>query len=436
MCPSYMVTREEAHSTRGRARLLFEMMRGGLREGWRSEAVHEALDLCLSCKGCKGDCPVSVDVATYKAEFLAHYYRGRLRPRHAYAFGLVHEWARIGALAPGLANWLMSAPITARLIKWAAEVEPRRELPRFAPATFRAWWRARPTRNPDGPAVVLWADTFNDHWQPAVLAAAAEVLEQAGLRVLVPPGSLCCGRPLYDFGMLRRARRRLEQTLSRLGPLIDAGVPVVGVEPSCVAVFRDELRGLLPDSERSRRLQRQALHLDEFLSRLPGWQPPKLSRILLVQGHCHQKATFGLEGERSILRKMGAYAELLDAGCCGMAGAFGYERSHYPVSIAVGERKLLPAVRAAPGDVILLADGFSCREQIRQGTSREALHLAQVLQMASQQGPSGPVRGLPETGYAQAVPLRPSRSRLSRAAMIGGALAFGVWLISRRMSRA
>jgi Fe-S oxidoreductase len=383
MCPSYMVTREEAHSTRGRAHLLFEMLTGKLPNGWRNEAVREALDLCLSCKGCRSECPVSVDVATYKSEFLSHYYQGRLRPRSAYAFGLVNRWARMAAKLPGLVNALSRARVTSGLMKRAAGIAATRTLPVFAPRTFREQWRARSARNTDRPKVILWADTFNNHWQPDIPTAAAEILEDAGFQVTVPVKPLCCGRPLYDYGMLRRAKRQLRAILDALRLEIRAGVPVVGVEPSCMSVFRDELVNLFPEDADAQALRRQSFMLDEFLAeRVPAWQPPTMSRQALVHGHCHQKSIMGTGGEVGLLGRMGIDVTVLDAGCCGMAGGFGYEKEHYEVSMACAERRLLPAVRAATDDTLLVVDGFSCREQIRQATGREALHFAQVVQLA------------------------------------------------------
>ena len=243
MCPSYMVTREELHTTRGRAHALFEMLQGGvLDQGWRDEHVKEALDLCLSCKGCKSDCPVNVDVATYKAEFLSHYYRGKLRPRAAYSMGLIMVWARLAALAPGFVNRLIRAPGLGRLLKAAGGIAPERELPPFAPRTFRSWFFAREAPLVRGPDVLLWPDTFNNHFRPETAIAATEILEDAGWRVRVPRRPLCCGRPLYDYGMLTLAKRFLRRILDDLRPLLAVGVPVVGLEPSCISVFRDELR--------------------------------------------------------------------------------------------------------------------------------------------------------------------------------------------------
>ena len=385
MCPSYRVTRDEKDSTRGRARLLFEMLEGDpLRGGWRDPHVKDSLDLCLSCKGCKGECPVHVDMATYKAEFLSHYYEKRLRPRSAYAFGLVPWWVRLASSAPGLANFLTHAPGLSALAKAAAGMARQRQIPRFAPRTFKSSFAAREPRNAGRPRVILWPDTWSNHFHPEVAEAAVEVLEAAGWQVVVPAAALCCGRPLYDHGMLDLARRQLRQILAALAEEIAAGTSVVGLEPSCVSVFRDELCNLFPEDEAARRLAGQTFLLSELLVQKAGeWRPPTLRRKALVQGHCHHQALFRLDDEEEVLRRLGLDASILDSGCCGMAGAFGFEAGlRYDVSIAVGERGLLPAVRAAAAETLLIADGFSCREQIAQTTGRRALHLAQVLQMA------------------------------------------------------
>jgi Fe-S oxidoreductase len=385
MCPSYMVTLEEKHTTRGRAHLLFELLRGEVigRNGWRDEAVKEAVDLCLACKGCKGECPVQVDVATYKAEFLAHYYERRLRPRIAYALGLVPWWARLAERAPRVANAL-TAGSAGSLLRRAGGIAPERDLPRFADETFKAWFRRRDPRNPQGERVVLWPDTFTNHFRPQVGRAAVEVLEAAGLRVEVPERPLCCGRPLYDFGMLDLAKRWLRQVLAELRPAIADGVPVVGVEPSCLAVFRDELLNLFPHDEDARRLSGQAFLLSEFLERkLDGWELPRLARKALVHGHCHHKALMKLDDEEAVLARLGLEFETIDSGCCGLAGSFGYEAGeHYDVSMKAGERVLLPAVRGADTETLIVADGFSCSEQIAHATGRRALHLAEVIRMA------------------------------------------------------
>jgi FAD/FMN-containing dehydrogenase/Fe-S oxidoreductase len=380
MCPSYMVTREEMHTTRGRAHLLFEMLRGEAigKRGWRDPHVKEALDLCLACKGCKGDCPVSVDIATYKAEFLSHYYARRLRPRSAYALGLFPLWARLASRAPRLANALTRR---GRLLKRAGGLAPERELPAFAGETFRRWFARRTPRSGDGKRVLLWPDTFTNYLEPEVGKAAVDVLEAAGYRVELPAQALCCGRPLYDYGMLTRAKRQLRQVVDALRPALRDGVPVVGLEPSCLAVFRDELVNLLPDDADAQRLARQAFFLSEFLVR-EGFEPPPLDLKAVLHGHCHHKAIAKTTNEEQLLTALGLDFEILDSGCCGLAGSFGYEAEHYDISMQIGERVLLPAARAAPEDMLLIADGFSCRQQIAHGTGRRALHVAEVLQLA------------------------------------------------------
>jgi FAD/FMN-containing dehydrogenase/Fe-S oxidoreductase len=438
MCPSFMVTREEMHSTRGRARLLFEMLQGdALRAGWRDEHVKEALDLCLACKGCKGDCPVKVDMATYKAEFLSHYYAGRIRPMSAYTMGLIYWWARLASLAPGLTNALLGAPALSGAAKAAAGIARGRHMPAFAPQTFKQWFHSRKPVNVGAPQVLLWADTFNNHFRPQTAIAAVEVLEAAGYQVLVPERSLCCGRPLYDFGMLDTAERLLRQILDALRPQIAAGIPVVGLEPSCVAVFRDELINLFPNDEDAQRLSRQAFLLSEFLERhATGYEPPKLARKALVHGHCHHKAVMGMGAQEKLLWKMGLDYTMPEAGCCGMAGSFGFEEDHYDVSIKVGERALLPAVRAADKDILIVADGFSCREQIAQTTDRRALHLAEVLRMGLEQGanPAMQAADYPERAYVAQHPLPGASHRWRTAALATGAvLTVGGTLLARRL---
>lgn len=388
MCPSYMVLREEKHTTRGRAHLLFEMLQGDVvTDGWRSEEVREALDLCLSCKGCKGECPVNVDVATYKAEFLSHYYEGRLRPRQAYAFGLIYWWARLASKIPRLVNFLSRAPVSGSVAKFLAGMAPEREIPRFATRTFRRWFEVRPPVNEDGPRVLLWPDTFNNFFHPETLVSAVQVLERAGWQVGIPSRILCCGRPLYDFGMVKLAKRQLRQILEALRPELEAGVPVVGLEPSCVSNFRDELGNLFPHDEDAHRLAAQTRTFGQFLSeraQADGWVPPRLERRALLHGHCHQKAIMDMDGELDVLGRMGVHVEVLDSGCCGMAGPFGFEKEKYEVSREAGERVLLPAAREADPQTLLIADGFSCREQIEQFTDRSALHLADVLRLAEE----------------------------------------------------
>jgi FAD/FMN-containing dehydrogenase/Fe-S oxidoreductase len=401
MCPSYMVTREERHSTRGRAHLLFELMNGGeLAGGWRNDDVEEALDLCLACKGCKGECPVNVDMATYKAEFRAHHYAGRLRPRAAYSMGLIHWWAGFASRMPRVVNAIAHAPLLSGVLKAIGGIAPEREVPRFADQTFRSWWRGRTTDSgaaaraqPPRDRVILWVDTFNDHFHPQVAQAAVKVLEAAGCDVVVPERPLCCGRPLYDWGYLGQAKRLLKTILSDLRDEIRSGTPIVGLEPSCVSVFRDEATNLLHGDNDARRLAAQAKTLTEFLAARDGYRPPHLDGQVLVHGHCHDKSVLGFESELAVLRASGLEVDAPDSGCCGMAGSFGFERGdHYRVSMAVGERALLPAVRDADPTTYVVADGFSCREQIEQGTRHSVLHAAELLALALEREGQGMAR--------------------------------------------
>ncbi len=387
MCPSYMATREEKHSTRGRARLLFEMLQGDpLHGGWKSDYVHDALDLCLACKACKTECPVSVDMATYKAEFLAHHYEGRLRPRAAYSMGLIHRWARLAQRAPRLVNLFGSVPGLSHLLKFAGGISHKRALPAFAQQTFTAWFRERGPRNQSLPRVMLWPDTFSNHFHPKIAQAAVEVLEHAGYQVMLPEVPLCCGRPLYDFGMLDTARALLKQVLVALRGQIGAGTPIIGLEPSCVSVFRDEMTNLLGNDEVAQKMKSQTYLLSEFLINQAGYRPPQLKRKALVHGHCHHKSVLKFDSEHELLKRTGLDFQVIDSGCCGMAGSFGFEAGKYDVSVKIGERVLLPAVRNASLDTLIIADGFSCFQQIEGLTGRKALHIAEVLQMAIREG--------------------------------------------------
>ncbi|WP_245549313.1 FAD-binding and (Fe-S)-binding domain-containing protein [Noviherbaspirillum massiliense] len=389
MCPSYMATGEEMHSTRGRAHLLFEMVKGEVvRGGWKDESVHEALDLCLSCKGCKGECPVNVDMATYKAEFMSHYYDGRLRPFNAYAFGMIDRWARMASHMPGFANFLTQKPPFSTLAKKLAHIAPQRRITPFAAQSFGAWFRKRPSAQPGGTRILLWPDTFNNYFHPEVAKDAVRVLEHAGFRVSIPQVHLCCGRPLYEFGMLDHAKHYLQHVMDALGDDIRNGTPIVGLEPACVSVFRDELPNLFPHDEQAKRLQAQVFMLSEFLDKQAGdFRFPPIAQRAIVHGHCHHKSVLKMDAEESVLRKLGLDFRMLDSGCCGMAGSFGFEADKYEVSMRCAERVLLPAVRAAVPDELVIADGFSCREQILQTTSAQPLHLAQVLKRAIDQHP-------------------------------------------------
>ncbi|MFC5723824.1 FAD-linked oxidase C-terminal domain-containing protein [Streptomyces gamaensis] len=526
MCPSFRVTGEEKHSTRGRARLLHEMLAGELvRDGWRSQEVRDALDLCLACKGCRSDCPVGVDMATYKAEFLHHYYAGRRRPRSHVTLGRLPQWLRLAApLAPVL-NAAARLPAVASLAKRTAGITPERDLPPLAGRTFRTWWRerarkragtggplplggtgafpavgarpdaggqgarscggdgprtgpgaaaptvvtARPdagghgprlrggdgprsgaaaptvvTARPDAggqgarsrggdgprsgaaaptvvrarpdvgglgarprgedsprpgprpgaaaPTVVLWPDTFTDHLAPDVGISAVTVLEAAGLRVAVPPANVCCGLTYISTGQLDAARAVLRRTLDAIAPALAAGLPVTVLEPGCAATLVTDLPELLPDDPRAARLAAAVRTFARTLREYaPSWQPPRLDRPVAGQTHCHQHAVLGDAAERHVREQAGLTGGL-SAGCCGLAGDFGFEPGHYGISVACAEEQLLPSVRAATADTLLLADGYSCRTQLEQLTGRRARHLAQALARALRDSPSGQPR--------------------------------------------
>ncbi|MEU2874283.1 FAD-binding and (Fe-S)-binding domain-containing protein [Streptomyces olivoreticuli] len=400
MCPSYRATREERHSTRGRARLLHEMLAGEVvRDGWRSEEVREALDLCLSCKGCRSDCPVGVDMATYKAEFLHHHYAGRVRPAGHYSMGWLPVWLRgVSALRLG---GLLNALARGRLGsvgKWLGGIAPERSLPVLPPMTFRGWWgsgggaphAAEPhidtagkgrggEKTAGGAAVVLWPDTFTNYLAPEVGRAATAVLQDAGLNLTLPPKAPCCALTWISTGQLKTARRKLKQTLDIMAPALDAGLTVTVLEPSCAAALRTDLPELLPDDPRAHRLAASVRTFAQTLEELaPRWEPPRLDRPVVGQTHCHQHAVLGDDAERRLRQKAGLEGEL-SGGCCGLAGNFGFERGHYDVSVACAEEQLLPSVRGAEEGAEVLADGFSCRTQLAQLAGRSGRHLAEVL---------------------------------------------------------
>ncbi|MEU6817180.1 FAD-linked oxidase C-terminal domain-containing protein [Streptomyces sp. NPDC046860] len=410
MCPSFHATGEEEHSTRGRARLLHEMLAGEvITDGWRSAEVRDALDLCLSCKGCRSDCPVGVDMATYKAEFLHHHYTGRVRPAAHYSLGSLPVWLRWVARTrtARLLNALASVGPAARLGKRVSGIAGEREIPRLASRTFTRWWRARPPApegGGSGRSVVLWPDTFTEHLSPAVGRAAVRVLEAAGLRVVLPPtllpggrpvgdgvsraptallgarrAQVCCGLTYISTGRLDRARSVLRRTLDLMEPVLEAGVPVVVLEPSCAAALRSDLPELLPDDPRAARLAAAVRTFAETLRQYaPHWTPPVLDRPVAGQTHCHQHAVLGDAADRELRRSAGLSGEL-SGGCCGLAGNFGFEEGHFEISRTCAEHQLLPAVRAAPDGTAVLADGYSCRTQLEQLAGIRARHLAEVL---------------------------------------------------------
>ncbi|CAB3806833.1 hypothetical protein LMG28614_06473 [Paraburkholderia ultramafica] len=389
MCPSYRATREEKYSTRGRAHLFWEMLQGDvIADGWQSREVKEALDTCLACKGCKSDCPTHTDMASYKAEFLSHYYETNRRPRQALFMGRIGQWAPWAARFARLTNFVTRAPGLASVGKWVAGVAQARALPKFAESTYRQIARRAPQTAHDARGdvkkVILWVDTFNDHFTPEIAQAAADVLKQLGWHVVLPKNRLCCGRPLYDFGLLERARELLTHILDNLADDIAAGVPLVGLEPGCLSVFKDELLKQLPGHALAKKLSAQTFLFSDFVARQPfDW--PTLAADVIVHGHCHQKALFGMQGDTALLNKLRVKWKLLDTGCCGMAGSFGFNAEHHALSQKIGEDKLFPAVReatAANARTIVLTNGFSCREQIEQGTGHHAMHIAQLAQRA------------------------------------------------------
>jgi FAD/FMN-containing dehydrogenase/Fe-S oxidoreductase len=386
MCPSYRATREEEHSTRGRSRLLMEMVRGEvIRDGWHSTEVRDALDLCLACKGCRKDCPVEVDMATYKAEFLAHHYKGRLRPASHYSMGWLPAAALLAARAPGLVNAAGRAPLLGRLIKAVGGIDQHRELPRFAGERFTRWHARRGARaagQPAGEKVILWPDTFTNSFHPEVGQAAVAVLEDAGFTVEVPARPVCCGLTWISTGQLGMASRLLKRTIRTLRPELQAGTRVVVLEPSCAAVFRSDAADLL-GSDDARLLAKRTRTLAEVLTEA-GWQPPARTvlgrQTAIAQVHCHQHAIMGFDTDAELLKACGVEVDVLDSGCCGLAGNFGFEAGHYDVSVACAEHGLWPAVRDARAETAVLADGFSCRIQIQAGhLGRDGIHLAQLL---------------------------------------------------------
>jgi len=377
MCPSYLATRDEKDSTRGRARVLQELANGTLVHGFRSAEVAEALDLCLSCKGCSADCPAGVDMATYKAEVLYQRYRHRPRPPAHYSLGWLPRWAALAARAPALANAFLANPVLAGLAKRLGGIDPRRPLPRFASRSFRAWFARRPAR--PGPPVLLWVDTFTDHFTPEVGRAAVAVLEAAGYAVQITAEPVCCGLTWISTGQLDGARRQLRRSLRALEPALQAGHPIVGLEPSCTAVLREELASLLPADPRAASVGAATRTLAELLTETSGWAPPDLSGVRAVaQPHCHQHAVMGWHADAALLARAGAEVKAV-GGCCGLAGNFGVERGHYDVSVAVAQTALLPAVRALDTGAVVLADGFSCRTQLDHLAGVPAQHLAQLL---------------------------------------------------------
>ena len=385
MCPSFRATGEEKHSTRGRARLLHEMLAGEVvTDGWQSEEVRDALDLCLSCKGCRTDCPVGVDMATYKAEFMHHHYEGRRRPMAHYSMGWLPTWLRLAAASrtvPLLNAGARIGPL-ASVAKKLGGIAAERDIPALPRTPFTRWWRSRPARDrgpEDGPRVVLWPDTFTNYLSPEAGSAAVEVFRDAGLRTAVPPKQVCCGLTYVSTGQLDRARTVMRRTLDAVEPALDAGLPVAVLEPPCAAALKTDVPELLHDDPRAARLAASVRTFAQVLEEYaPDWTPPRLDRPVAGQTHCHQHAVIGEAAERRLRERAGLTGEL-SGGCCGLAGNFGFEDGHYEVSAACAEDQLLPAVREAAPGTELLADGYSCRTQLEQLGGVRSRHLAEVL---------------------------------------------------------
>lgn len=380
MCPSYRATQDEKHSTRGRAHLLAEMLQGDIiKSGWQSEEVKDALDLCLSCKACKTECPTNVDMAAYKAEFLSHYYESKRRPLRAYAFGHIHRLAGIASQFPHLVNGVMAAPGLKEAVKATLGIASERQLPRFAARPFRKTLSRKSL--PKNPDVILWADTFNNYFEPENLKAAWQVLELSGARPASPKEPFCCGRPYFDWGMIEEAKKTLQQTLDVLAPDLEKGIPLVVLEPGCASVFRDELLQLFPHDSRAKELKRQTYLFSEYMNRfaLPA---PKIaevsSRVVKVFSHCHQKALSGVDADKQLWKTLGVHAGFPETGCCGMAGAFGYEKKHYDVSVSCANHGIVPVIHNSEKETEFVADGFSCREQIRQLCGQKVSHSVQL----------------------------------------------------------
>ncbi len=375
MCPSYLATRDEKDSTRGRARVLQEALDGELVDGLADPAVEEALDLCLSCKGCASDCPTGVDMATYKAEALHQRYTGSLRPRSHYTLGRLPRWAALAApLAPAVNRMMRLRPL-ATMARATAGIDQRRSIPEFATTTLRRATRSHPASSAT-PDVWIWADSFTDHFLPQSGHAAIAVLEAAGLSVRVIDESACCGLTWVTTGQLDRARSIMGRTVATLAPYVASGVPVVGLEPSCLATLRSDAVELSGDP-RAVQVAEGVLTFAELLARL-DWTPPDLTGVEVVaQPHCHQASVLGWAADEALLRKAGASVTRV-SGCCGLAGNFGMEKGHYEVSVAVAETHLLPAVRAHEGAVVL-ADGMSCRVQLDDLAGVATMHLAELL---------------------------------------------------------
>ncbi len=391
MCPSFMATREEEHSTRGRANALRAALSGTIpTDEFTSKRLYETMDLCVSCKACKTECPSSVDMSKIKFEFLSHYYEKNGTPLRAKLFGDIHDLSRLNS---GLIAPLVNGVLNNGLVKWGMErllgISRKRTLPQFVVEPFTRWFKQHKKNRPaqkDRPIVALFNDTFHTYNYPHIAIAATEVLEAAGFEVVLP-GHRCCGRPMMSKGLVKQARKAAQQTIERLAPLAQKGIPIVGLEPSCLLSMRDEYAALLPNDKRVDLVAEHCFTFEEFISKLAETGELKLDfveepRNVLLHGHCHQKALTGTEASKTTLALPGYSVTEVDSSCCGMAGSFGYEVEHYDISLKMGERRLFPAVREKADDTLLVAAGVSCRQQIKHGTGKQALHPAEVLRQA------------------------------------------------------
>ena len=384
MCPSYMGTLDEEHSTRGRANALRAVLSGKVsKEDFTGKRLFDVLDLCLECKACKAECPSNVDMAKLKYEFLDHYHRANGLPLRNRLFGRIEKWNRLGARFAPMANWLASFPLSRSLLERLAGIDARRPLPKLAEETFENWFQRHPFQNGGANGeVVLFHDTFNNFNTPSVAIAATEFLRQAGYRVTLPQKK-CCGRPMISKGMLQEAKENAAWNVTQLAPYVNKGVPIVGLEPSCLLTLRDEYPELLR-SEEAKLVAQNSFLFEEFVLREQEKgrmriQIAENGRKALLHGHCHQKALVGTAPTLAVLRQAGCEVTEVDSGCCGMAGSFGFEKEHYDLSLVIGNRRLAPAVKAAGADVEIVAPGISCRQQIEHLTGRKAKHTAEVL---------------------------------------------------------
>ncbi len=428
MCPSFIATREEKHTTRGRARVLFEMFRGDfIRDGWRSEEVREALELCLSCKGCKSECPVNVDMSTYKMEFLHHYYHHRPHPRHHYALGFMGYGAAIGNRMPGLVNFFTQTPGVKDGVKWMMNTAADRPLPKFAAESFVDWFhRHRQPVDADARSVVLYPDEFNNSFDPEVLKAAVRVLGRWNYRVVLPEKAPFSALPLMHFGFLGLAGRNLSRTIDLLTPFARQGIPILFVEPSVAAMFKDDLSKIWPHDPDVARVVELCAMMSEFIQE-NDLELPRLKGRAILHNHCNQKAVLKPKAVHHVLKTMGIDFEEPQEGCCGMAGSFGYVKEHYPLSLKIAEEHLLPAVRQAEADTYIVAEAFSCRTQIKDGSERQPMHTIELVQYAFRKADLDAGRALDRNVEGDTVPHR-RHARLWTAGLFGAAVAGGVIL--------